>query len=243
VLVIPAIDIKQGRCVRLKQGRMSDETVFSEFPEEMALKWYEQGAERLHMVDLNGAVEGRPVNRETIRKIVDAVPIPVQLGGGIRDMKTLHAYFDLGLSFVILGTVVYKDPQFVKRAADRYPGKIILGVDAKEDRVAVEGWTEETDSTPVELVKKYESDGIAAVVYTDILRDGMRTGPNVDATRNMARAVSIPVIASGGISGVADVAQIVSLSRDGVIGMITGRALYDGSLDLAEAIRVSTQKG
>ena len=243
MLVIPAIDIKQGRCVRLKQGRMSDETVFSEFPEEMALKWYEQGAERLHMVDLNGAVEGRPVNRETIRKIVDAVPIPVQLGGGIRDMKTLHAYFDLGLSFVILGTVVYKDPQFVKRAADRYPGKIILGVDAKEDRVAVEGWTEETDSTPVELVKKYESDGIAAVVYTDILRDGMRTGPNVDATRNMARAVSIPVIASGGISGVADVAQIVSLSRDGVIGMITGRALYDGSLDLAEAIRVSTQKG
>lgn len=243
MLVIPAIDIKEGRCVRLKQGRMSDETVFSEFPEEMAIRWYEQGAERLHMVDLDGAVRGRPVNRETIKKIVDSVPVPVQLGGGIRDMQTLDAYFELGLSYIILGTVVTKDPQFVRRAAKKYPGKIILGIDAKNDRVAVEGWTEETDSTAVELAKEYEGDGIAAVVYTDIIRDGMRSGPNVEATRHMARNVRIPVIASGGISGAADVEKIVPLSKDGVIGMITGRALYDGSLDLAEAIRISTQKG
>ncbi len=242
MIVIPAIDIKEGRCVRLKQGRMNDETIFSEFPEEMAIKWFEQGAERLHMVDLDGAVKGRPVNRKAIKRIVDSIPIPVQLGGGIRDMATLNAYFELGLSFLILGTVAYKDPEFVRRASEKYPGKIILGIDAKKDRVAIEGWIEETDLTPVELAKQHEETGIAAIVYTDIQRDGMRSGPNVDATRTMARTVRIPVIASGGISGISDVVKILSLSQDGVTGMITGRALYDGSLDLAEAIKASKGK-
>jgi phosphoribosylformimino-5-aminoimidazole carboxamide ribotide isomerase len=239
LIVIPAIDIKGGRCVRLKQGKMAEETVFSDVPEEMAVKWVEQGAERLHLVDLDGAVQGRPVNRDVIRRIIRAVPVPVELGGGVRDMPTLEAYLDLGLGYVILGTVAHKDPEFVKQACDRFPGKIIIGIDAREDRVAVEGWTEEVDLTPLELAKRFEETRISEIIYTDIHRDGMRTGPNVEATRALAREVDIPIIASGGISGISDVAQISSLSKDGVVGMITGRALYDGSLDLAEAIKVA----
>jgi phosphoribosylformimino-5-aminoimidazole carboxamide ribotide isomerase len=239
LIVIPAIDIKGGRCVRLKQGKMAEETVFSDVPEEMAVKWHEQGAERLHLVDLDGAIQGRPVNNAVIKRIIRAVPVPVELGGGIRDMATLQAYLDLGLHFVILGTVAHKDPEFVRQACDRFPGKIILGIDAREDRVAVEGWTEEVDLTPVGLAKSFENTGISEIIYTDIQRDGMRTGPNVEATRALARAVDIPVIASGGISGISDVSKILTLSNGGVTGMITGRALYDGSLDLAEAIRLT----
>lgn len=238
MVVIPAIDIKEGRCVRLKQGRMTDETVFSEVPEEMAVKWFEQGAERLHIIDLDGAVQGRPVNNLTIKRIVNAIPIPIQLGGGVRDMDALEAYYNIGIHYMILGTVAYKDPEFVMQACDRFPGRIILGIDARKDRVAVEGWTEEIDSSPVELAKKFEATGVTSIIYTDIHRDGMRTGPNVDATKALARAVEIPVIASGGISGISDVLGILTLSEDGVVGMITGRALYDGSLDLAEAIGV-----
>ena len=238
MVVIPAIDIKEGRCVRLKQGRMTDETVFSEVPEEMAVKWFEQGAERLHIIDLDGAVQGRPVNNLTIKRIVNAIPIPIQLGGGVRDMDALEAYYNIGIHYMILGTVAYKDPEFVIQACDRFPGRIILGIDARKDRVAVEGWTEEIDSSPVELAKKFEATGVTSIIYTDIHRDGMRTGPNVDATKALARAVEIPVIASGGISGISDVLGILTLSEDGVVGMITGRALYDGSLDLAEAIGV-----
>jgi len=238
LVVIPAIDIKEGRCVRLKQGRMTDETVFSEVPEEMAVKWFKQGAERLHIIDLDGAVQGRPVNNLTIKRIVNAIPIPIQLGGGVRDMDVLEAYYNIGIHYMILGTMAYKDPEFVMQACDRFPGRIILGIDAKKDRVAVEGWTEEIDSSPVELAKKFEATGVTSIIYTDIHRDGMRTGPNVDATRALARAVEIPVIASGGISGISDVLEILTLSEDGVVGMITGRALYDGSLDLAEAIGV-----
>jgi phosphoribosylformimino-5-aminoimidazole carboxamide ribotide isomerase len=237
LIVIPAIDIKGGRCVRLKQGRMSEETVFSDVPEEMAVKWFENGAERLHIVDLDGAVQGRPVNRDVIKRIVHAVPIPVELGGGIRDMAALEAYFSLGLRYLILGTVAYKDPEFARRACRAFPGKIILGIDARDDHVAVEGWTEEVDLTPVNMARQFEETGISAIIYTDIHRDGMRSGPNVEATRALARAVKTPVIASGGISGLSDVKNIVSLSEDGVIGMITGRALYEGGLDLAEAIR------
>jgi len=242
LIVIPAIDIKAGRCVRLKQGRMSDETVFSDAPEEMAVKWFEQGAERLHIVDLDGAVQGRPVNQEVIKRIVSAIPIPVQLGGGVRDMPTLEAYFDLGLHYVILGTVAYKAPEFVRQACDVFPGRIIIGIDARGDRVAVEGWTEEISLTPVRLAKQFEEAGVSAIVYTDIHKDGMRTGPNVNGTRALARSIQIPVIASGGISEITDVLDIVPLSKDGVIGMITGRALYEGSLDLAEAIRVTGNK-
>jgi len=239
VIVIPAIDIKGGRCVRLKQGLMNEETVFSDNPEEMAVKWFESGAERLHIVDLDGAVQGRAVNRDVIKRIVDAISIPVELGGGIRDIGTLEAYFNLGLGYVILGTVAFKDPEFVKSACNAFPGQIILGIDARNDRVAVEGWTEEVNLTPVNMARQFEEAGISAIIYTDIHRDGMRTGPNVESTRSLARAVQVPVIASGGISGISDVKNLLPLSDDGVIGMITGRALYDGSLDLSEAITVS----
>ena len=186
MLIIPAIDIKNGKCVRLKQGRMSDETIFSDKPEEMAKKWFDCGAERLHLVDLDGAVSGKPVNREIISRIVKSVPIPVELGGGVRDMVTLRAYFDLGLQYVILGTVAHKDPDFVKEACRLYPGQIILGIDARNNRIAVEGWTEEIDLTPAALAERFENDGLAAIIYTDINRDGMRTGCNVEATGALA---------------------------------------------------------
>ena len=239
MIVIPAIDLKDGRCVRLKQGRMNDETVFSEVPQEIAKKWFGLGAERIHVVDLDGAVRGEPVNRKEIKKIVDSVPVPVQLGGGVRDMATLDAYFDLGIEYVILGTVMHKDPEFVFSACDAYQGKIILGIDARQNRVALEGWTEEVDSTPLEMARKFEGIGVHAINYTDIHRDGMRTGPNLEATKQLARAIQIPVIASGGISELHDIIDIISLSEDGVVGMITGRALYEGSLDLAEAIKAT----
>jgi len=243
LIVIPAIDLKDGRCVRLRQGRMTDETVFSDVPEEMAVKWFEQGAERLHMVDLDGAVKGKPVNSSFIKKIVQAIPIPVQLGGGIRDMSTLHAYLDLGIQYIILGTVAHKDPELVMQACESFPGRIILGIDAMKNRVAVEGWTEEVDLTPLDLARRFEGIGLGAINYTDIQRDGMRTGPNVAATGALARVIETPVIASGGISGISDIMDILPLAEDGVMGMITGRALYDGSLDLAEAIRIAKEKG
>jgi phosphoribosylformimino-5-aminoimidazole carboxamide ribotide isomerase len=222
---------------------MEEETVFSDIPEQVAVQWYEMGAERLHMVDLDGAIQGRPVNRETIKRVVDAIPIPVQLGGGIRDMPTLGAYFDLGLQYVILGTAAHKDPDFAQAACARFPDQIIIGVDARGDRVAVEGWTEESSTTALELSQKFEDSGASAIVYTDIFRDGMRTGPNLEATKSLAQAVNLPVIASGGISGLEDVLSILPLSAAGVMGMITGRALYDGSLDLRQALRAVREHG
>jgi phosphoribosylformimino-5-aminoimidazole carboxamide ribotide isomerase len=239
VLVIPAIDIKGGRCVRLKQGEMSKETVYSEVPEEMAVKWVEKGAERLHLVDLDGAVKGRPVNKEVIGGIVGAIPIPIQLGGGIRDMETIEIYLKLGMNQIILGTVAYKNPEFLTQACKEFAGRIILGIDARKDRVAVEGWTEETNMTVAEMAKRLENTGISAIIYTDIHRDGMSTGPNVEATKVLAQTVETPVIASGGISGIDDVAKVLSLAEYGVIGMITGRALYRGTLDLGDAIKLA----
>ena len=236
MIVIPAIDIRNGRCVRLQQGEMSKETVYSEVPQEMAIKWFNEGAERLHLVDLDGAVEGRPVNSEVIENIVNAVQIPIQLGGGIRDLKTIEAYLNLGIHQVILGTVAYKDPEFVTLACREFPDRVILGIDAKKGNVAVEGWTEETDISPIRMAKDYESLGISKIIYTDIQRDGMRTGPNVEATKDLAEAVEIPVIASGGISGIDDVAKILTLSGYGVTGMITGKAIYEGTLNLSDAI-------
>jgi phosphoribosylformimino-5-aminoimidazole carboxamide ribotide isomerase len=202
----------------------------------MAVRWYEQGAERLHLVDLNGAIQGEPVNMTAIKRIVSSIPIPVELGGGIRDMSTLEDYMDLGLRFIILGTAAHKNPEFASMACEAFPGRILIGIDARGDRVAVEGWTEEVDMTPVELARRFEEAGAAAVVYTDIQRDGMRTGPNVAATERLAKAIRVPVIASGGISDLSDVERIASIASAGVMGMITGRALYDGGLDLAEAV-------
>ena len=239
MIVIPAIDIKNGRCVRLKQGRMSDETVYSDFPEEIAARWYNQGAERIHIVDLDGAVKGRPVNSETIRKIVKAVPVPTQLGGGIRDMDTIKSYLDLGITQVILGTIAYRNPELVTDACNRFLGRIILGIDASKGRVAVEGWVEKTETAPVEMAKRFENDGISAIIYTDIQRDGMTSGPNIEATKELAEAITVPVIASGGISGTDDIRRVMSLEEYGVTGVITGRAIYEGTMDLAEAIKIT----
>jgi phosphoribosylformimino-5-aminoimidazole carboxamide ribotide isomerase len=239
MIVIPAIDLKNGRCVRLRQGVMTDETVYSEFPEEVAARWYNEGAERIHLVDLDGAVNGRPVNRDAIKKIVNSVPVPIELGGGIRDMATIESYLELGVSQVILGTIAYKDPGLVTKACVRFPGSIILGIDAKKGHVAVEGWVEKTGMTPLEMAQQFESSGIYAIIYTDIQRDGMNSGPNIEATKALAEKITVPVIASGGISGIEDVIKLLPLSESGVTGMITGKALYEGRLRLAEAIKVA----
>jgi phosphoribosylformimino-5-aminoimidazole carboxamide ribotide isomerase len=218
---------------------MGSETVYSEVPVDVAVTWFNMGAERLHLVDLDGAVQGKPINKGVIRDIVRAVAIPAQLGGGIRDMKSIEAYLDIGIRWIVLGTVGFKDPGFVSLACREFPEKIILGIDAKKGRVAVEGWTKETDRTAAEVAEQYEAEGVSAIVYTDIERDGMRVGPNVKATQNLAKSVSTPVIASGGISDIDDVVKLLSLSEHGVIGMITGRAIYEGTLDLREAMRVT----
>jgi phosphoribosylformimino-5-aminoimidazole carboxamide ribotide isomerase len=221
---------------------MSEETVYSGAPEAMATKWFEEGAEKLHLVDLDGALAGRPVNSQVIKRIVGSIPIHIQLGGGIRDLETIDAYLDLGIHQVILGTVAFKNPGFVADACQKFPNRIILGIDAKKDHVAVEGWTEETDLSPIEMASRYESVGISAIIYTDIHRDGMSAGPNVAATEKLAKGVTVPVIASGGISGIEDVAKVMKLSKYGVTGVITGRALYERTLDLAEAIELTKSK-
>lgn len=236
MVVIPAIDIKNGRCVRLLQGKMSEETVYSNDPSEMARKWFNMGAERLHIVDLDGAVGGRPVNLDAIRSVIEAVPIPIQLGGGIRDLQTIEKYLEIGIDQVILSTVAYKDPGLLEKACRLFPGRIILGIDARNGHVSIEGWVQDTDITPEKMAKRHEELGISAIIYTDILRDGMRSGPNIHATRDLAMAVDIPVIASGGISVIDDIAKLMGLADCGVTGMITGKALYEGTLDLKEAI-------
>jgi len=218
---------------------MSEETLYSDSPVKTALTWYEQGAERLHLVDLDGAVEGKPANRSAIREVLESVPIPVELGGGIRNMATLGAYFDLGVTWAILGTAAIKDPVFVEKACAAFPGRIILAMDAVNHFVAVEGWTESTKLKAVELARTFEGMGLSAVIYTDIERDGMGSGPNLRSTEAFARSVQVPVIASGGISGIEDVRRIAALSEAGIMGMITGRALYEGDLDLKEALRIA----
>lgn len=242
LLIIPAIDIKGGRCVRLKQGQMNKETVYSDHPEDIAAKWIDLGAKRIHIVDLDGAIGGKPVNGDVIGKIMKSVSVPVQLGGGIRDIETIDAYLTLGLNQVILGTAAYRNPDLIKLACKRYPNNIILGMDARNGQLAVEGWTEKTTMSPIQMAKTYESLEIYAIVYTDINRDGMSTGPNIETTRELAGEVSLPVIASGGISNIKDVSKLLELASSGVIGMITGRALYEGTLDLSEAINLIKSK-
>ncbi|MBN2033286.1 MAG: 1-(5-phosphoribosyl)-5-[(5-phosphoribosylamino)methylideneamino]imidazole-4-carboxamide isomerase [Deltaproteobacteria bacterium] len=242
MLVIPAIDLKGGKCVRLKQGRMSEETLYSESPGKTAVAWYQQGAERLHLVDLDGAVGGKPINRHAIREILESVSIPLQLGGGIRNMDTLKAYFDLGVNWAILGTAAVKDPLFLEQACAAFPDRIILSIDATHNRVAVEGWTEPTNVSATALAQAFTGIGISAIVYTDIERDGMSTGPNLKATEHFAGNIRIPVIASGGISGIEDVKKVAALSKVGVIGMITGRALYEGKFNLKEAVEAAKEE-
>mgnify|MGYP000283041643 FL=1 len=238
MIVIPAVDIKGGRCVRLKQGRMSEETVYAEDPLQMAETWVSKGAERIHLVDLDGAVGGKRMNGEVIRRIARSLPVPVELGGGIRNLASIEFYLESGVQWVILGTVACKEPNLVQEACRRFPGRIMLAIDARSGKVAVEGWTEETERSALEVAKSFDDQGIAAVIYTDIQRDGMSVGPNLQATGDLASFLKTPVIASGGISGLEDVRKVLSLARQGVMGMITGRALYEGTLDLAEAIRV-----
>jgi len=237
MLLIPAIDIKDGHCVRLKQGDMADATVFSEDPVAMARHWLDQGGRRLHLVDLNGAVAGKPKNESVIKAIVAAVgdDIPVQLGGGIRDLDTIERYLDDGVSFVIIGTAAVKNPGFLHDACGAFPGHIIVGLDAREGKVATDGWSKMTGHDVVDLARKYEDYGVEAEIYTDIGRDGMLNGPNVDATVRLAQALRIPVIASGGIASIADISALCAVESEGIVGAITGRAIYQGTLDFAAA--------
>ena len=236
MLVIPAIDLKDGECVRLRQGLMDESTVFSDNPVAMAGQWADQGARRLHLVDLNGAFEGEPVNAAAVEAITRALPdLPVQIGGGIRSIETIERYLNAGVSSVILGTKAVKDPEFVKTACQAFPDRIIVGIDAKDGLVATDGWAEVSTVKATELAKRFEQDGVSAIVYTDIARDGMMQGVNVEATLEMARASSIPVIASGGITQIDDIRGLAHHSRDGIMGAITGRAIYEGTLNLQEA--------
>ena len=238
MIIIPAVDIKGGKCVRLEQGLMNKETIFSDHPEEIALEWERKGAKRLHIVDLDGAVYGKPFNKKTIKKILDTVSVPVELGGGIRDLDTIKEYIDLGIDQIIIGTIAYKNSHLVEVACKRYPGKIIVSIDAKDNYVSVEGWTESTSIAAIDLAKRFEDMGIAAFIYTDIQRDGMRSGPNIDGIREFAKNINVGVIAAGGVSSMKDIEDLLTLQKDGVSGIITGRALYDGSIKLEEAIDI-----
>jgi phosphoribosylformimino-5-aminoimidazole carboxamide ribotide isomerase len=233
--LIPAIDLKDGQCVRLKQGRMEDDTVFSDNPEAVAERWVEQGARRLHLVDLNGAFAGEPVNGEVVRRIAAAFPdLDIQIGGGIRSPETIQAYLDAGVHWVILGTKAVKEPEFVGEMCRRFPGHIIVGLDARDGFVATDGWANVTDIDVADLAKRFENDGVSAIVYTDISRDGMLEGVNVEATQRLAESISIPVIASGGITSLDDVRALCDAAGSGIEGAITGRAIYEGTLDFEQ---------
>ncbi|MGE0084371.1 MAG: 1-(5-phosphoribosyl)-5-[(5-phosphoribosylamino)methylideneamino]imidazole-4-carboxamide isomerase [Desulfococcaceae bacterium] len=241
MIIIPAIDLKQGKCVRLLQGRMDAETVFSDDPAAMAARWAGEGAEIIHVVDLDGAVHKTPKNLVSIKKILETVKIPIQIGGGIRDAETIRMYLDLGINRVIIGTEAIRNPQLVKDACKIFPGRIVVGIDARNGMVAIEGWTQTTKTPATDLAKMFEDSGVAAINFTDISRDGMQTGPNIEETRKLAEAVSIPVIASGGVSTLSDIRNLLPLEALGVTGVITGRALYSGTLDLKEAIAAARQ--
>lgn len=240
MLLIPAIDLKEGKCVRLRQGRMEDDTVFSDDPVAVAGKWVEQGAKRIHLVDLDGAFAGKPKNADIIHAIVEAFPdVPVQIGGGIRDEDTIQEYLNVGVQYVIIGTKAVSEPHFVSDVAMEFPGHIIIGLDAKDGKVAIDGWSKLSRHDVIDLAQKFESDGVEAIIYTDISRDGMMSGVNVEATAKLARAIHIPVIASGGITNLDDIHALGKIAEDGIIGAITGRAIYEGTLDFAEAEKIA----
>ena len=245
MLLIPAIDLKDGHCVRLKQGDMELATVFSEEPAQMALHWLKQGARRLHLVDLNGAFAGKPKNEEAVKAILRVVQqyaldndideIPVQLGGGIRDLDTIERYLDDGISYIIIGTAAVKSPGFLHDACGAFPGHIIVGLDAKDGKVATDGWSKMSGHEVIDLAKKFEAYGVEAIVYTDIGRDGMMGGVNIEATVKLAQAVKVPIIASGGLHNLSDIEALCAVQDDGIEGVICGRAIYEGTLDLASA--------
>ncbi|HLV28298.1 MAG TPA: 1-(5-phosphoribosyl)-5-[(5-phosphoribosylamino)methylideneamino]imidazole-4-carboxamide isomerase [Burkholderiaceae bacterium] len=237
MLLIPAIDLQDGRCVRLRQGDLNDSTIFSDSPAAMAEQWIDQGARRLHLVDLNGAVAGKPKNEAAIKSILAAVgdEIPVQIGGGIRDLDTIERYLDNGLSYVIIGTAAVKDPGFLRDACSAFPGNIIVGLDARDGKVATDGWSKLTRHDVLDLARKFEDYGVESIIYTDIGRDGMLSGVNIEATVRLAQTVSIPVIASGGVTDLSDIEALCAVASEGVEGAILGRSIYEGTLDFAAA--------
>jgi phosphoribosylformimino-5-aminoimidazole carboxamide ribotide isomerase len=245
MLIIPAIDLKDGHCVRLQQGEMESATVFSQNPGAMAKHWLDQGAQRLHLVDLNGAFAGKPVNVPAIRDIVDAIDgkIPIQLGGGIRDLETIGRYLEEGISYIIIGTAAVKTPGFLRQACDAFPGRIMVGLDAKDGKVAVDGWSKVTDHDVIDLAQKFEGYGVEAIIYTDINRDGMLNGINTEATVELARELTIPIIASGGVTDLKDVSTLCEVEAEGVMGVITGRAIYEGTLDFKKAQILADELG
>jgi phosphoribosylformimino-5-aminoimidazole carboxamide ribotide isomerase len=240
MLLIPAIDLKEGKCVRLRQGRMEDDTVFSDNPVEVAARWVNEGAQRIHLVDLDGAFAGKPRNADVINAIAKAYPsVPVQIGGGIRDEATIEAYLNAGVQYVIIGTKAVQEPEFVREMAAKFAGHVIVGLDAKDGKVATDGWATVSQYDVVDLALEFEQNGVAAIIYTDISRDGMMQGVNVEATSRLARAISIPVIASGGITNLDDIYALGKVKDDGVMGAITGRAIYEGTLDFGQAQKIA----
>jgi len=242
MIIIPAIDLKNGQAVRLSQGRMDDATIYSSDPVDVALRWQDLGARRLHIVDLDAAVSGKPRNKEIVKSICSAVTMEVELGGGIRDSKTVAEYFDAGVKYAILGTAAVRDPAFRDACCTAYPGQIIIGIDANKGMVAVQGWTESTSLSAIVLAGRLDSSAVHAIVYTDISRDGMLTGPNIEETAKLAAAIAIPVIASGGMSRIEDVQNLLAVESSGIMGIIIGRALYTGGIDLKEAIMLTEKK-
>ncbi len=236
MIIIPAVDIKNGKCVRLVQGRMEDETVFSNDPAAMARQWADAGAELIHVVDLDGAFEKSPRNLDAVKNIIDTVDTPIQLGGGIRTERTVKTLLDMGVKRVIIGTEALNNPEWVMQISRRFPGQVVVGIDARNGRVAIEGWTETTHTQAVDLAKRFEDCGVAAINFTDIYRDGMQTGPNIAETGRLAEAISIPVVASGGVATIDDIKNLLPLEKVGVTGVITGKALYSGTLDFRQAL-------
>ena len=242
MLLIPAIDLKDGQCVRLRQGRMEDNTVFSDDPVDMAKRWVNAGAKRLHLVDLDGAFAGKPQNAELIHRIAEACPdVPIQVGGGIRDEDTIQAYLNAGVSYVIIGTQAVSTPHFVTEISAEFPGHIIIGLDAKDGKVAINGWSKLSHHDVIDLAQQFEQDGVEAIIYTDISRDGMLGGVNIEATVKLARSIQIPVIASGGIHNLDDIKALGAVTDEGIMGAITGRAIYEGTLDFTEAAKLAEQ--
>ncbi len=240
MLLIPAIDLKDGKCVRLRQGKMEEETIFSDNPVEVAGRWVAAGARRLHIVDLNGAFAGEPVNATVVHDIAAAYPdLPIQIGGGIRSADTIEAYLEAGVKYVIIGTKAVNEPHFVKDICLEFPGHIIVGLDAKDGKVAIDGWSKLSKHDVIDMAKIFEQNGVEAIVYTDIGRDGMMTGVNVESTQKLAQSITIPVIASGGITNLDDIRALCAVADDGISGAITGRAIYEGTLDFAQGQELS----
>jgi len=242
MLLIPAIDLKDGKCVRLRQGDMDENTIYSDKPVDMARKWVEAGARRLHLVDLNGAFKGKPVNADVIHEIAEAFPdVPIQVGGGIRDDDTIQQYLNAGVSYVIIGTKAVTAPHFVEDACMEFPGHIIVGMDVRDGKLAIDGWSKLSHHDPLDLALQFEEKGVASIVYTDISRDGMMNGVNVESTVNFAKELTIPLIASGGITNVDDIKNLCAVAEEGIEGAITGKAIYEGTLDFAEGQKLADE--